>query len=220
MILPENRYPLCGIMRLAMLRRRRWCNRSGALCKSLWRCGSLKSAGFRERHVRAIRIRTSVAGRRGLGSRPDERDLRRGVDVALTARRHRLPACTLLRRATAAAANLTDRTARPGIVAEAERLINDAHAEAVEIVAQLPRPPASWIVAGGGARQPNFDADVGRAACTGGCRVRARRRLVDRLAGGAGFRLSRGAQPARPPHTFPSTTSAPRPLTGGVLAKP
>jgi anhydro-N-acetylmuramic acid kinase len=39
---------------------------------------------------------------------------------------------TLLRRATAAAANLTDRTARPDIVAEAERLINDAHAEAVE----------------------------------------------------------------------------------------
>jgi anhydro-N-acetylmuramic acid kinase len=39
---------------------------------------------------------------------------------------------TLLRRATAAAANLTDRTARPDVVAEAERLINDAHAEAVE----------------------------------------------------------------------------------------
>jgi anhydro-N-acetylmuramic acid kinase len=39
---------------------------------------------------------------------------------------------TLLRRATAAAANLTDRTARPEIVARAERLINDAHAEAVE----------------------------------------------------------------------------------------
>lgn len=39
---------------------------------------------------------------------------------------------TLLRRATAAAANLTDRTARPDVVAEAERLIDDAHAEAVE----------------------------------------------------------------------------------------
>jgi anhydro-N-acetylmuramic acid kinase len=39
---------------------------------------------------------------------------------------------TLLRRATAAAANLTERTARPGLVAKAERLINDAHAEAVE----------------------------------------------------------------------------------------
>jgi anhydro-N-acetylmuramic acid kinase len=39
---------------------------------------------------------------------------------------------TLLRRATAAAVNLTDRTARPGAIAEAERLIDDAHAEAVE----------------------------------------------------------------------------------------
>jgi anhydro-N-acetylmuramic acid kinase len=39
---------------------------------------------------------------------------------------------TLLRRATAAAANLTDRTARPGVVGQAERLVNDAHAEAVE----------------------------------------------------------------------------------------
>jgi anhydro-N-acetylmuramic acid kinase len=38
----------------------------------------------------------------------------------------------LLRRATAAATNLTDRTARPDIVAQAERLINDTHAEAVE----------------------------------------------------------------------------------------
>jgi anhydro-N-acetylmuramic acid kinase len=39
---------------------------------------------------------------------------------------------TLLRRATAAAANLSERSARPGVVAKAERLINDAHAEAVE----------------------------------------------------------------------------------------
>jgi len=39
---------------------------------------------------------------------------------------------TLLRKATATAANLTERTARPGVVAEAEQLVNDAHAEAVE----------------------------------------------------------------------------------------
>src|SRR5579863_2681632 len=39
---------------------------------------------------------------------------------------------TLLRRATAAAANLTERTARPAIVAKAEQLVNDAHAEAVQ----------------------------------------------------------------------------------------
>jgi anhydro-N-acetylmuramic acid kinase len=39
---------------------------------------------------------------------------------------------TLLRSATAAAVNLTDRTARPGIVAKAEALVTDAHAEAVQ----------------------------------------------------------------------------------------
>jgi|SRR5579862_364053 len=39
---------------------------------------------------------------------------------------------TLLRSATAAAANLTDRKARPGIVARAEALVTDAHAEAVQ----------------------------------------------------------------------------------------
>ena len=38
----------------------------------------------------------------------------------------------LLRSATAAAANLDDRTARPDAVAAAERTVNDAHAEAVE----------------------------------------------------------------------------------------
>ncbi len=38
----------------------------------------------------------------------------------------------LLRRASAAAANLTERTARQPLVAEAEQLITDAHAEAVE----------------------------------------------------------------------------------------
>jgi anhydro-N-acetylmuramic acid kinase len=69
-----------------------------------------------------------------------------GVDVALidtdgeTISQFGATACrpytkderTLLRSATAAAANLTERTARPGLVAEAEQLINDAHAEAVQ----------------------------------------------------------------------------------------
>jgi anhydro-N-acetylmuramic acid kinase len=38
----------------------------------------------------------------------------------------------LLRSATAAAANLTERTARPNLIAKAEQLVNDAHAEAVQ----------------------------------------------------------------------------------------
>src|SRR5271156_4608506 len=39
---------------------------------------------------------------------------------------------TLLRRATAAAPNLTERTVRPDVVAEAEDLVNDTHVEAAE----------------------------------------------------------------------------------------
>jgi len=69
-----------------------------------------------------------------------------GVDVALietdgeaitrfgpTAYRAYSPAeRALLRSATAAAANITDRAARPGAIAEAEAAVTDAHAEAVE----------------------------------------------------------------------------------------
>src|SRR5271169_5481299 len=69
-----------------------------------------------------------------------------GVDVALietdgdvitrfgpTAyRSYSKPERALLRGATAAAANATERTARPDIIAEAEARVNDAHAEAVE----------------------------------------------------------------------------------------
>lgn len=38
----------------------------------------------------------------------------------------------VLRAALAAATRLTDRTARPGVIADAERIVTDAHAEAVE----------------------------------------------------------------------------------------
>jgi len=69
-----------------------------------------------------------------------------GVDVALidtdgetiarfgptACRPYTQPERTLLRRATAAAATLTDRSARPRIVAEAEALVTGAHGEAVE----------------------------------------------------------------------------------------
>src|SRR5580704_11950628 len=56
---------------------------------------------------------------------------------------------TLLRRATAAAANLTDRDARPGVVAEAETLITNAHAEAVEVfLAANDLKPADVAVVG------------------------------------------------------------------------
>jgi anhydro-N-acetylmuramic acid kinase len=56
---------------------------------------------------------------------------------------------TLLRSATAAAANLTERTARPDIVAKAEALVNEAHAEAVQsFLAANSLPPQSVAAIG------------------------------------------------------------------------
>ncbi|HUI15765.1 MAG TPA: anhydro-N-acetylmuramic acid kinase [Xanthobacteraceae bacterium] len=86
-----------------------------------------------------------------------------GVDIALidtdgesiaqfgptASRPYTEPERTLLRRATAVAANLTDRAARPGLVAEAEQFINDAHGEAVEAFLAANALEASSIAAVG-----------------------------------------------------------------------
>src|ERR1700722_5915091 len=56
---------------------------------------------------------------------------------------------TLLRRATAAAVNMTERTARPDIIAAAEALVNDAHTEAVQsFLANNSLPPDSVAAVG------------------------------------------------------------------------
>ena len=93
-------------------------------------------------------------------------------------------------------------------------------AAVARIVPYLPRPPASWIVAGGGARNPTLmrmlaerlkPAHIESGHDTGWS--------VDSLEAQAfaylAVRSLRGL-----PITFPGTTGAPRPLTGGVLAKP
>lgn len=56
---------------------------------------------------------------------------------------------TLLRSATAAAVDLTVRTARPGVLAAAEALVNDAHAEAVRsFLASAGLPPGDVAAVG------------------------------------------------------------------------
>jgi anhydro-N-acetylmuramic acid kinase len=93
-------------------------------------------------------------------------------------------------------------------------------AAVARIVAHLPRPPATWIVAGGGARNPTLlrmlaerlaPAHVETAHAVGWS--------IDSLEAQAfaflAVRSLRGL-----PITFPGTTGAPRPMTGGVLAKP
>jgi hypothetical protein len=93
----------------------------------------------------------------GIGDRSDERDF--GVDVALINtdredvgrvgpsgyRAYSEAERALLRRAMASAANLASRDDRPAFLAEAETLVNDIHAEAVETFMAANGLPASEI---------------------------------------------------------------------------
>jgi len=88
------------------------------------------------------------------------------------------------------------------------------------VVPHLPRAPRSWIVAGGGARNPTL------------MRVLAARLKPATVESAQGVGWSSDAIEAQAfaflavrclnglPITFPGTTGAPRPMTGGVLARP
>ena len=89
----------------------------------------------------------------------------------------------------------------------------------VRAAAHLPKPPALWIVAGGGARNPTLLAGL-------------RDRLGAEVKTADAVGLSADALEAQAfavlavrslkglPLTYPGTTGAPRPLTGGALARP
>ena len=88
------------------------------------------------------------------------------------------------------------------------------------IVPQLPKPPASWIVCGGGARNRTMmgmlrqrlaPASVEAADALGGS--------VDAIEAQAfGFLAVRGMKGL--PLSYPATTGVPMPVTGGVIARP
>ena len=93
-------------------------------------------------------------------------------------------------------------------------------AAVARIVAHLPRAPATWIVAGGGARNPTLLRMLAERLAP--ARVETAHAVgwsIDSLEAQAfaflAVRSLRGL-----PITFPGTTGAPRPMTGGVLAKP
>jgi len=84
----------------------------------------------------------------------------------------------------------------------------------------LPRPPAAWIVAGGGTRNPTLmrmlaqrlaPAPIETATAVGWSADALEAQAFAYLA----VRTLRGL-----PLTFPATTGVPRPLTGGILARP
>jgi len=93
-------------------------------------------------------------------------------------------------------------------------------ASVARVVPHLPQPPRSWIVAGGGAHNPTLlkmlrqqlaPATVETAGAAGWS--------VDALEAQA-FAYLAVRVLKRLPITFPTTTGAPRPLTGGVVAQP
>jgi anhydro-N-acetylmuramic acid kinase len=84
----------------------------------------------------------------------------------------------------------------------------------------LPRPPAGWIVAGGGTRNPTLmrmlaerlaPAPIETAGAVGWSADALEAQAFAYLA----VRTLKGL-----PLTFPTTTGAPRPLTGGILVRP
>jgi len=93
-------------------------------------------------------------------------------------------------------------------------------AAVARLVPHLPRPPQSWIVAGGGARNPTLVGMI--AARLHPARVETAHAVgwsIDSLEAQAfaflAVRSLRGL-----PITFPGTTGVARPLTGGILARP
>jgi anhydro-N-acetylmuramic acid kinase len=106
-------------------------------------------------------------------------------------------------------------------IADSTATLTALTAEAVvRTITHLPRPPATWIVAGRGARNRTLLRMLADRLAP------ARLRTADALGGSIdaleaqafaflAVRSLRGL-----PITLPSTTGAPRPLTGGVLARP
>jgi len=93
-------------------------------------------------------------------------------------------------------------------------------ASVARVVPHLPKPPRSWIVAGGGAHNPTLvkmlrqqlaPASVETAGAAGWSADAVEAQAFAYLA----VRVLKQL-----PITFPTTTGAPRPMTGGVVAQP
>jgi anhydro-N-acetylmuramic acid kinase len=88
------------------------------------------------------------------------------------------------------------------------------------VVPLLPRPPKSWIVAGGGARNPTMMRMLAERLAP--ARVEAAQTLgwsSDAIEAQAFAFLAVRSLNAQP-ITFPGTTGVPAPMTGGMLARP
>lgn len=93
-------------------------------------------------------------------------------------------------------------------------------ASVARVVALLPRSPQSWILAGGGARNPTLVRML--SECLAPAKVETANEIgwsADALEAQAfAFLAVRSVKGL--PLTFPTTTGVPRPMTGGILAEP
>ena len=93
-------------------------------------------------------------------------------------------------------------------------------ATVARIIDVLPRAPRSWIVAGGGARNPTLVRMLTERLCP--ATVETAEQVgwsADALEAQAfAFLAVRSLNGL--PLTFPTTTGVPRPMTGGVLVRP
>jgi anhydro-N-acetylmuramic acid kinase len=93
-------------------------------------------------------------------------------------------------------------------------------ASVARAVALLPRPPASFIAAGGGTRNPTLMRMLAEQLAPAGIETAdAVGWSADALEAQAFAYLAVRSLHGMP-ITFPGTTGAPRPLTGGVIARP
>jgi anhydro-N-acetylmuramic acid kinase len=93
-------------------------------------------------------------------------------------------------------------------------------ASVARAITVLPRAPASWIVSGGGTRNPTLMRMLAEALAPAAVETAgAIGWSADALEAQAFAYLAVRAVKEMP-ITFPTTTGVPRPLTGGVLAKP
>jgi anhydro-N-acetylmuramic acid kinase len=85
--------------------------------------------------------------------------------------------------------------------------------------ARLPQPPKLWIVAGGGAKNPTLLAML-RRELTGDVTTADAVGLSGDALEAQAFAVLAVRSLKGLPLTYPGTTGAPRPMTGGVLARP
>ena len=93
-------------------------------------------------------------------------------------------------------------------------------ATAARIVAQLPRTPATWIVAGGGARNPTLLRMLGERVAPATVETADQVGWSTDSLEAQAFAFLAVRTLKSLPNSFPTTTGAPRPMTGGVLVRP